>query len=293
MNLRHLAFLVALAREQHFGRAARTCHVTQPTLSEAIRGLEDSLGAPLVVRRAQRFESLTPEGLRVVDWARRILADVASLRQSLGELRATLEGELRLGAIPTVEPLIATLTGAFADRHPAVTVSVQSLTADEIVRGLAEHTLDAGFSYVTDAPGGLRTYPLYAETYTLVGAPALLPARRSITWARAAAYPLCLLTRDMQNRRLIDGHFAAAGARPEVLAESDSLLGVLSHVRSGRWCAILPRAVLPFVPGLRSLPLREPEIAHPVGLLVAAREPAGALARALLEVARQVRLGET
>ena len=91
MDLRHLDYLVALDREQHFGRAARACHVSQPTLSSGIRRLENEVGFP-IVRRAQRYEGLTPEGERVLEWARRILADVDGLEHELGAMRGGLEG---------------------------------------------------------------------------------------------------------------------------------------------------------------------------------------------------------
>ena len=85
MDLRHLTYLVALVREEHFGRAARACHVSQPTLSSGIRRLESEVGFP-IVRRSQRYEGLTPEGERVLEWARRILADVDGLDDELGEI---------------------------------------------------------------------------------------------------------------------------------------------------------------------------------------------------------------
>ena len=74
MVIRQLAYLVALARERHFGRAAAACNVTQPTLSAGIRHLENELGVPLV-ERSQRFQGLTAEGERVLTWAQRIIAD--------------------------------------------------------------------------------------------------------------------------------------------------------------------------------------------------------------------------
>ncbi|MFJ8958540.1 LysR family transcriptional regulator [Lentzea sp. NPDC102401] len=84
MLLRQLEYLVALARERHFGRAAEACHVSQPSLSAAISKLERELGVP-IVSRGRRFESLTPEGERVLLWAHRMLADRDALRQDLSQ----------------------------------------------------------------------------------------------------------------------------------------------------------------------------------------------------------------
>jgi DNA-binding transcriptional LysR family regulator len=289
VNLRHLSYLIALAREGHFGRAAEQMHITQPTLSAAIRQLEDELSVPLVLRTRQRFEGLTPEGRRVLAWAQRILADVDSLRQSLEESKGALKGHLNIGVIPTAEPLIARLTLAVQKRYPGISVTILSRTSREIERGLAEHRLDAGVSYAEEPLDiETRAIPLYLERYLVVGVSRLMPARRmAISWREAAALPLCMLSRDMQNRRLLDRHFEEAGIVPSVVAESDTLIGVLSHIYSGGWCGILPEAMLGFLKGLpnvRQLPLNQPEIAHRIALIVPVRQPLSPLTQAIISV---------
>src|SRR6202050_3652747 len=109
MIVRYLDYLVALARERHFARAAAACNVTQPTLSAGIKQLEESCGV-LIVERRHRFVGFTPEGERVLAWARRMLADYGGLTQELSELRESLAGLLRIGAIPVGLPALALLT---------------------------------------------------------------------------------------------------------------------------------------------------------------------------------------
>ena len=121
MVLRQLEYLVALAREKHFGRAAEACHVSQPTLSAAIRLLEEDLGAP-IVERGHRFVGLTPQGRIAVEHAHRILAEAENLRHGLEEIDKGLSGRLRIGAIPTALPIVSHLTGPFYARFPGVTV---------------------------------------------------------------------------------------------------------------------------------------------------------------------------
>jgi DNA-binding transcriptional LysR family regulator len=297
VNLRHLRYFVVLAQEGHFGRAARASHITQPTLSAAIRLLETEFGAPLVHRSRQSFEALTPEGNQVLAWAQRTLADYSALEDTLAERKGELHGQLRIGVIPTAEPLIAMVSGAIHERYPAVTVTALSHTFSEIERGLAEHSLEAGISYIESASSAdLKYMPLYGERYVVCGAIKWLrPFRDGISWKQAATLPLCLLSRDMQNRILIDGHFAAAGLIPTEVAETNTLLGVLSHVRSGRWCAVLPRAMLTLVGsggGLRWLDLHTPDAIHQVGLLFPARTPLPPLTRALVELARGLRFDQ-
>jgi DNA-binding transcriptional LysR family regulator len=126
MNIRHLRYFVALAREHHHGRAAAACNVTQPTLSEAIRQLERELAVPLIYRNGPRFQGLTAEGERALDWARRILADQDALEQELAEMRDGLIGTLHFGVIPAAMPMAPLVTSTFCHNYPLVTLKVLS-----------------------------------------------------------------------------------------------------------------------------------------------------------------------
>ena len=127
-----LEMFLALARERHFGRAAESLGVAQPTLSAAIRQLEDSLGV-LLVRRGSRYEGLTPEGERVLQWARRIVADARAMREELRAARAGLSGTLRIGVIPTALSPASRLLAAFATAHPEVRLAILSSTSIAIL----------------------------------------------------------------------------------------------------------------------------------------------------------------
>src|SRR6202521_4830308 len=110
-----LEFIIALSRERHFGHAAEACGVSQPTLSAGIKQLEDSFGV-LLVQRGSRFQGFTPEGERVLDWARRIVGDTRAMRQEIDGLKDKLSGEIRIAAIPTVLGMVASLTTPFRAR---------------------------------------------------------------------------------------------------------------------------------------------------------------------------------
>ena len=168
MNIRHLRYFVALARERHHARAAAACHVTQPTLSEAIRQLERELAVPLIYREGQRFGGLTAEGERALDWARRILADQEALEQELAEMRVGLTGDLHFGVIPAAMPATPWVTAAFCRNHPLVTLKVLSLSSIEIQRGLDAAELDAGLTYLDNelALANVTDYSLAAAVWT-------------------------------------------------------------------------------------------------------------------------------
>ncbi|MEQ1611306.1 MAG: LysR substrate-binding domain-containing protein [Hyphomicrobiaceae bacterium] len=293
MNLRHLAYLVALSRERNFRRAAAVSNISQPTLSAALRQLEDEFGLPLVQRSRQRFEGFTPEGVRVLDAARRMLADVENLKQNVTSPKGQLSGHLRIGIIPTAEPLAGQITAAFHARQPNVTITLLSKTSNEIQRGILEHELEAGITYVGQTVSAeFEIEHLYDETYVVIGSEVLLGATRtSITWREAARLPLVLLNREMRNRQLVDQSFADVRAVARVQAESSTLVGILSHVRQGQWCGIVPgtfAVLLGAIGSLRSLALIEPDVSHAVGIQTLARRPRAPLAEALIGVLRDL-----
>jgi DNA-binding transcriptional LysR family regulator len=269
--IRQFEYLVALGRERHFGRAAAACHVSQPTLSSGIHSLEQELGIPLV-RRGRTFHGLTPEGERVLGWAQRVLADVESLGQEASRLRGGLEGTLRIGAIPTSLPRSPRLSARFRERHPRMRIRLVSMTSRQIAYGLEHGEIDAGLTYLDDEPLALvDTLALWRERYLLVtGADGRVGGEATVPWSVAATLPLCLLTPDMQHRRIVDRAFRTAGAAPEPAVETNSVSTLVAHARVG-----LPGVTahtwldaIPLPADLRAVPLVDPVVEHTIGLVV-------------------------
>jgi DNA-binding transcriptional LysR family regulator len=266
--IRQLEYLAALDRERHFGRAAVACHVSQPTLSAGLQSLERELGVPLV-RRGREFEDLTAEGELILGWAQRALADLESLKQEASRLRGGLEGTLRIGAIPTSLPLSPRITARFRERHPRMRVRLISMNSRQIAHGLEHGELEAGLTYLDNEPlAGVDTIPLWSERYLLVTA-AGASFGASVSWAEAAELPLCLLTPDMQHRRIVDGAFGAAGVTPAPAVETNSVSTLVAHARAG-----LPGITAhtwleanPLPADLRGIPLVDPVIEHTIGLV--------------------------
>ena len=287
-----LEFLMALARERHFGRAAETCGVTQPTLSAGVKQLEETLGV-LLVNRVSRFQDFTPEGERVLDWARRIVGDARAMRQEVHALKHGLAGRLRLAAIPTALAMVEPLTTPYRARHPEVQFTILSRTSMEILTLLENLEIDAGLTYLDNEPlGRVTAIPLYRERYCLlVAADSFLGDRDAVTWHEVAQVPLCLLTPDMQNRRIIERLLRETGIEPRITLESDSMILLYSHVRTGRWASVMPArlaATLGLTDVLRSIPIVGPDSTHTIGLVVPAREPMTPLNAALVAEARRV-----
>jgi DNA-binding transcriptional LysR family regulator len=293
-----LEFLLALARERHFGRAAAACGVTQPTLSAGLRQIEEDLGVRLVNRGA-RYYGLTPEGERVLDWARRIVGDARALREEVEALKHGLVGHLRIGAVPTALGMVQHLTTPYRERHPDVTFAVRSGASTNLIDLLDGHEIDAALTYLDDEPiWRLRGVPIYRERYCLLAAPDdPLAGRASVTWAEVGRLPLCLPTPDLQNRRIIDRVLAESGAAVRPTLESNSMFVLFTHVRTGRWSTVMPVQLahtLRLGEELAVVPIVAPEASQVMGLVIPSRDPVAPLTAALAEVAREVavRFGE-
>ena len=286
-----LEFLLALARERHFGRAAEACGVTQPTLSAGVKQLEDSFGV-LLVNRGSRFQDFTPEGERVLDWARRIVGDARAMREEVHALKNGLTGRLRIAAIPMALAMIEPLTALYHERHPDVQFTVLSHNVQEILRLIDNLEIDAGVTYLdTDPVSRLTGVPFYRERYRLlIAADTPLGDRDQVTWAEVAQVPLCLLTPDTQSRRIIDGLLRDAGGDPKPALESNSMIVLYSHVRTGRWASVMPArlaATLGLTDVLRAIPIVQPEASHTIGLVVPSRQPMKPLTAALVAETRR------
>ncbi|CAL1241502.1 LysR family transcriptional regulator [Candidatus Methylocalor cossyra] len=290
MLLRQIHYLIALAKTRHFGRAAEVCHVSQPALSSGLRHLEETLGVTLI-QRGQRFEGFTPEGERLLAWARRLAADWDGMKQEAALCNARLTGSLRVGAIPTTLPVTPLFTEPYQAAHPGVRVEIQSLSSERIIRQLDEFELDLGLSYLEDARlQGFRTHFLYRERYVLLTRATSVPPR--LDWAKAAEYPLCLLTPNMQNRRIIDAAFRDAGVTPCVKVETDSVFALYAHVRCAGLCGVVPHSLL-YLFEMRqevtAVPL-EPELSRPIGLIARQQDLPPPVQAAAWDIATRLQL---
>ncbi len=288
MILRQLEYLVALANEQHFARAADECMVSQPALSEGIRKLEKELGTPLV-RRGHAFQGLTVEGEAVLKWARKLLKDQESLKQEIAVLQGGLTGTLRVGTVPAASSTVATLTDKFARTHPEVNVNVQaSLRSVDIIRQIRNYELDAGLIYAEPQDlAGLLVYRLYAEQHVLLTAPGMLREDAPASWDTALALPLCLLDSSLRGRKVLDQRLQEAGLEVSPRIECDSIVTLLAHVSTGNWASIVPRQWLPplgELPGIVLTQLDDPEVTSQISLVMEDSKPLTLMSQALTKI---------
>lgn len=287
-----LEMFIAVAREEHFGRAAASLGITQPSLSNGIRQLEEQLGVQLVFR-GSRYGGLTPEGQSALVWARRIVGDARQLREEMRFKRHGLSGRLRIAVIPTALTWAARLAARFSARHPNVGLTILSRTSIEILAMLDNLDIDAGISYLDNEPmGRVSTEPLYEEKYLLLcaaGSP--FAGREAVGWHELKGQRLCLLTPDMQNRRIINRNFADADITPEAWVESNSTVVLMAMVAEGGWLTVLPEDSARFLASghpVALVPLAGTSLPHIVGLVAPWREPHTPVLEALLREARHL-----
>ena len=286
MFIRQLEYLVTLAREKHFAQAAEACHVTQPALSSAIRSLEKELGV-IIVQRGRRFLGFTGEGERVLAWAQQTLASLSNMREDASVAKSSMTGLLRIGSIPTATPISAYLTAACRSAYPNVRYRITSLSAEAIIGHLDDFELDLGLTYIDDRViDGFESLPLFEERYVLLAGRAV-ELGPSVTWEQAARLPLCLLTGKMRNRQIIDAAFRRAGAKAEVLLETDSLFSLYTHVIEAGLYSIMPHSLLKFF-DMQSVQVRPllPQVTRAIGVIARNRPTLAPITGAVLEIAR-------
>jgi hypothetical protein len=202
-----------------------------------------------------------------------------------------MAGLLRIGSIPTATPITAYLTAACRSAYPNIRYRITSLSAEAIISHLDEYELDLGVTYLDDQViEGFESLRMFEERYVLLAGrgAALEPG---VAWEQAARLPLCLLTGKMRNRQIIDAAFRRAGAKPEVLLETDSLFSLYTHVTEAGLYSVMPHSLLKFF-DMRSVQVHPllPHVTRAIGMIARNRPSVAPITGAVLEIARSLGL---
>lgn len=287
--LEKLEYLIALAREKNFARAAESCGVTQPTLSQGIQKLEETLKTRLVVR-SSRFQGFTAEGERVLVWARRIVGDTQAMHHEIFGLQNGVGTQIRIASVPAAMPIVVAVIGPYQERYPTVRFTILSRSSDSLIELLHQREIDAGMTYLDNEPvPEVTSLSLYNERYfllTTVEGP--FGQTDLVRWSQLAGLPLCLVTRDLQHRRITDVVLKESGHDFAPMIETDSIFGLMCHVQTGQWVSIVSQSMVDSVrmtKSLRAVPIVEPVISHTIGLVVSDRFPVQPAVASLLKLA--------
>jgi LysR family cyn operon transcriptional activator len=288
VELRHLRYFLALSEQLSFTRAADRVHITQSTLSHQIKQLEDELGHRLFERVGKRV-MMTEAGEMLLARVTKALREIDDGVRAVRSTARPLTGTIHVGATHTfiVSVLPDCLARFFAD-NPSVCVDVQELAASAIERGLRDDELDVGIAYYPANPHEFYFEPLYIEEMFLVvaeGHP--MAGRKRIRLSEMHRQELVLSSRDSATRQMLDQRFQAVGAEPIVVAEMNSVSGMLSLVRRTRLGAIVSQLAAVQAEGLRAIPLDNPRPLRTPGLLWKSKRPQSAATRVFAATVRR------
>ncbi|HDO1382168.1 TPA: LysR family transcriptional regulator [Aeromonas veronii] len=237
MNIKQLHYFHELAKHQHFAKAAKACHITQPTLSASITALEKNLGTDLVLRTSQ-FVALTEAGELVRQYAERMLLEQEALKQELALFHGELSGTLRIGIVPQSNVDIMPFIARCKQRYPDIVIRLSVLSNEALLSQLALHQCDIGLGF--DVPASApdkRAFHIYPQGRNRMAvlmrrsAATPLPSDIPITLASLQQQPLVLPSRTMQFRNYLALAAERAGVSLNVVLETDSLFHLVSAVR--------------------------------------------------------------
>jgi LysR family cyn operon transcriptional activator len=270
MLLRHIRYFLAVTEHQNFTRAADALHVSQPTLSQQIKQLEDALGAQLL-DRSGRGVRLTDAGEAYVQYARRALQDLDAGRRAIHDVQELTRGDLRLAMTPTFTAyLIGPLVESFNARYPGINLSVTEMNQDRIETLLAQDDLDIGIGFAEARSQDIESQAWFDETLSLVAGKAhpCVTQRRPLSIREFEKESLVLLSCDFATRTHIDHYCQAHGVKPRIAIEANSVSGIIEIVqRSDRLATVLPDAIARGHEGLCPVALLEAVPRRTVALL--------------------------
>ncbi|MFE9725814.1 LysR family transcriptional regulator [Streptomyces sp. NPDC005794] len=271
MHFQQLAYFVAVAEARHFTRAAEAVHVSQPSLSQQIKALENELGAELF-SRARGNIALTDAGEALLPLARRILADADTARHEVQELVQLRRGRIRLGATPSVcTGLLPDVLRAFHGAHPGIQLLIEEGGSHDLVRQLARGALDLALLVLPlpAASPALTTVELLHEDLVVVSsASRQAPGRKgSVHVADLENEPLVMFRHGYDLRELTVAACRAEGFEPSFTVEGGEMDAVLGFVRAGLGIAVVPRMVAVRAgQDLRTTPLASPGLRRTIAL---------------------------
>jgi DNA-binding transcriptional LysR family regulator len=259
MELHQLRYFVAVAEERHFTKAARELRVAQPSVSRAIRVLEEELGAPLF-HRMKGNVALTPAGEVLLPWARRVLGDVDGAALEVRELVDLRRGRLAVGATPSLTTaLLPPALARFHAAFPGIDLVLHEAGSRDLVRELDQGALDVALVILPVRHEILETSPLLREELVVAVAPEHpLASRKTIAIADLKGVPFVMFRDGYDLRSTTVAACRRAGFEPVFALEGGEMDGVLRLAAAGVGVAVVPSLVVDPAGPLRAVRLTDP-----------------------------------
>ncbi|MDI5933008.1 LysR family transcriptional regulator [Halomonas kalidii] len=287
MTVKQLRAFLAVAQTLSFTQACEQLHLSQPALSLAIKGLEESLGGRLLIR-STRSVRLTPEGESLVPLAKRLLAEWDNTEELLRQ-RFTLQlGRLAVATMPSfASNLLPPALMAFRQRYPRVNITVHDVINEQVIDMVRNRQVELGVAFEPEATGSLTFTPLFVDRFVaVVPADSLLADRERLDWATLLTHDFITLQRPSMVRRLLEQQLENRGIVLPTAFESHQLATVGRMVASGLGVSAIPSLCIQQMQelGARCLPLVDPVIERAVGVVTYGTHELSVAALALQEV---------
>jgi LysR family cyn operon transcriptional activator len=245
MLLRHIRYFLAVAEYRNFTRAAEALHVSQPTLSQQIRQLEDSLGVQLLDRSGRAIQP-TDAGGAYLRYAQRALQDLEAGKRAIHDVQELSRGSLRLAMTPTFTAyLIGPLLEKYNHRYPNITLNILEMSQDRMEALLNEDALDVGIAFNDTHSTDIETQVLFDEALAMVvGKLHPYAKKRTVLTSREfESEALVLLNEEFATRHYIDRYCKQHGVAPRIAMEVNSISAVIEIVQRSRLATLLPAAI--------------------------------------------------
>jgi LysR family cyn operon transcriptional activator len=245
MLLRHIRYFIAVAQHRNFTRAAEALHVSQPTLSQQIRQLEDTLGVPLLDRSGREIQ-LTDAGVAYMRYAQRALQDLDEGKRAIHDVQELTRGSLRLAMTPTFTAyLTGPLLEKYYQRYPDITLNILEMPQERMEVMLIEGALDVGIAFDETHSPDIEAQVLFVEALAMVvgRSHAYAKKRTALTLREFGGESLVLLNEEFATRRYIDRYCRQHGVAPRIAMEVNSISAVIEVVQRTTLATLLPDAI--------------------------------------------------
>lgn len=287
MTVKQLRAFLAVAQTLSFTRACERLHLSQPALSLAIKGLEQTLGGPLLIR-STRSVRLTPEGEVLLPQAKRLLIEWDNTEELLHQHFTLQFGRVALAAMPSIAcNRLPSALREFRQRFPKVNVTVHDVINERVIEMVRQRQVELGVAFEPEVRTGIDFIPLFEDTFVAVVPPNLpLANAESVNWSALLQHDFITLQRPSMVRILLEQTLADQQIELPVAFESHQLATVGRMVASGLGVSAVPalcRAQMHEL-GARCIPLHAPCIQRTVGVVLSAGQELSTAARALHDV---------
>lgn len=286
MNIKQVKAFLSVAESLSFAQAANQLHLSQPALSLAIKGLEESLGGKLLTRTTRTI-ALTPEGNALVPLAKRLLAQWQDAEDEMKQRFALQLGKTSIAAMPSFAgSLLPKAIQRYHQRYPNIQVTIDDVLSDIVVERVANNSVELGVTFEPNHSEGLTFYPLYNDEFiAILPKDHVLVEHEHLTWTELLKHNFITLQRPSSVRKMIENSLKEANIDLSVAFDAHQLTTVVRMVSEGMGVAVVPATCRQQIheQGVIERPIGQPTIERIVGVICKPRSMLSMAAAAMLD----------